>query len=142
MLGRQDHENIWLLTSDDLYHWEGGTRIVKPLWPWEFVQMGNCGSPIEIDEGWPVITHGVGAVRNYCIGACLLDKDDPSKVLARVTVPLIRSSAAERYGYVSNVVYSCGALVHGRMLLLPYAIADNVMTFATVQLDALIAAMA
>jgi predicted GH43/DUF377 family glycosyl hydrolase len=142
MLGRQDHENIWLLTSDDLYRWDGGAKIVTPRWPWEFVQMGNCGSPIEIDEGWLVITHGVGGVRNYCIGACLLDKVDPARVLARVTVPLIRPSAAERYGYVPNVVYSCGALVHGRMLLLPYAIADNVTSFATVRLDPLIAAMA
>jgi predicted GH43/DUF377 family glycosyl hydrolase len=141
MLGRQDHENIWLLTSDDLYHWEGGATLLTPHWPWEFVQLGNCGSPIEIAEGWLVLTHGVGAVRNYCIGACLLDKDDPAKVLARITMPLIRPGATERYGYVPNVVYSCGALVHGRMLLLPYAIADNVTTFATVQLDALLAAM-
>jgi predicted GH43/DUF377 family glycosyl hydrolase len=141
MLGRQDHENIWLLTSDDLYRWEGGTKLVAPRWPWEFIQMGNCGSPIEIDEGWLVLTHGVGSVRTYCIGACLLDKDDPSKVLARITVPLIQPSEAERYGYVPNVVYSCGALVHGRMLLLPYAIADNATTFATVGLDSLIAAM-
>jgi predicted GH43/DUF377 family glycosyl hydrolase len=142
MLGRQDHENIWLLTSDDLYRWEGGAKLVTPRWPWEFVQMGNSGSPIEIDEGWLVLTHGVGAARTYCIGACLLDKEDPSKVLARMTVPLIRPSAEERYGYVPNVVYSCGALVHGRMLLLPYAVADNFTKFATVELDALIAAMA
>ena len=141
MIGRQDHENIWLLNSGDLYHWEGGSKIVTPRWPWEFIQIGNCGSPIEIDEGWLVVTHGVGAVRNYCLGTCLLDKDDPSKVLARATLPLIRPSAAERYGYVPNVVYSCGALVHGRKLLLPYAIADNVTTFATVQLDRLIGAM-
>jgi len=141
MLGRQDHENIWLLTSDDLYRWDGGAKLVAPRWPWEFIQMGNCGSPIEIDEGWLVITHGVGSVRTYCIGACLLDKDDPSKVLARITVPLIQPSEAERYGYVPNVVYSCGALVHDRMLLLPYAIADNATTFATVELDSLIAAM-
>jgi predicted GH43/DUF377 family glycosyl hydrolase len=141
MLGRQDHENIWLLTSDDLYHWDGGAKLVTPRWPWEFVQMGNSGSPIEIDEGWLVLTHGVGAVRTYCIGACLLDKQDPSKVLARITVPLIQPSEEERYGYVPNVVYSCGALVHGRTLLLPYAIADNSTTFATVSLDALIAAM-
>jgi predicted GH43/DUF377 family glycosyl hydrolase len=73
MLGRQDHENISLLTSDDLYRWDGGATLVTPRWPWEFVQMGNCGSPIEIDEGWLVLTHGVGAVRTYCIGACLLD---------------------------------------------------------------------
>ena len=142
MLGRQDHENIWLLTSDDLYRWKGGARVVTPRWPWEFVQMGNCGSPTEIDEGWLVITHGVGAVRNYCIGACLLQKDDPSRVLARVTAPLIQPSEEERYGYVPNVAYSCGALVHGRTLLLPYAIADNVTTFVTVQLNRLLAAMA
>jgi predicted GH43/DUF377 family glycosyl hydrolase len=142
MLGRQDHENIWLLTSDNLYRWDGGAKLVTPRWPWEFIQMGNCGSPIEIDEGWLVITHGVGSVRTYCIGACLLDKDDPSKVLTRITFPLIQPSEAQRYGYVPNVVYSCGALVHGRMLLLPYAIADNATTFATVGLDSLIAAMA
>lgn len=141
MLGRQDHENISLLTSDDVYRWDGGATLVKPRWPWEFVQMGNCGSPIEIDEGWLVITHGVGAVRTYCIGACLLDKEDPCKVLARTTFPLIQPSEAQRYGYVPNVVYSCGSLVHGRTLLLPYAIADNATTFATVHLDALIAAM-
>jgi predicted GH43/DUF377 family glycosyl hydrolase len=142
MLGRQDHENIWLLTSNDLYRWDGGAKLLTPRWPWEFVQMGNGGSPIEIDEGWLIITHGVGALRTYCLGACLLDKDDPSKVLARVTVPLIRPDEAQRYGYVPNVVYSCGALVHGRMLLLPYAIADNVTTFGTVGLDPLLAAMA
>lgn len=142
MLGRQDHENIWLLTSDDLYRWDGGAKLVTPRWAWEFVQIGNCGSPIEIAEGWLVITHGVGAVRNYCIGACLLARDDPSTVLARVTFPFIRPGATERFGYVPNVVYSCGALVHGRILLLPYAIADNSTTFATVQLDALIGAMA
>lgn len=142
MLGRQDHENIWLLTSDDLYHWDGGAKLLTPRWPWEFIQMGNSGSPIEINEGWLVLTHGVGAVRTYCIGACLLDKEDPSKVLGRITVPLLRPSEAQRYGYVPNVVYSCGALVHGRTLLLPYAIADNATTFATVGLDALIAAMA
>ena len=141
MLGRQDHENIWLQTSDDLYSWDGGAKLVTPRWPWEFVQMGNGGSPIEIDEGWLVLTHGVGAVRTYSIGACLLDKEDPSKVLARMTFPLIQPSEAERYGYVPNVVYSCGALVYGRTLLLPYAIADNSTTFATVGLDALIAAM-
>ena len=142
MLGRQDHENIWLLTSTDLYNWDVGAKLLTPRWPWEFIQMGNCGSPTEIEEGWLVITHGVGAVRTYCIGACLLDKADPSKVLARVKVPLIRPSGEERYGYVPNVVYSCGALVHGRMLLLPYAVADNVTTFATIELDALLAAMA
>ena len=141
MLGRQDHENIWLLTSTDLYDWKGGFSIVSPRWPWEYVQIGNCGSPIEIDEGWLVITHGVGAVRNYCIGVCLLDRKDPSKLLARTTYPLIRPSPNERYGYVPNIAYTCGAIVHGRTLVLPYALADSFTTFATVPLDRLLAEM-
>ena len=141
MLGRQDHENIWLLTSDDLYDWQGGTRIIAPRWPWEFVQIGNGGSPIEIDEGWLVLTHGVGAVRNYCIGACLLDRNDPSKLLARTRHPLIRPTPEERYGYVPNIAYTCGAIVHDRTLILPFAVADSVTTFATVPLDQLLAGM-
>ena len=142
MLGRQDHETIWLLTSEDLFRWEDGQTIITPRWPWEFVQLGNSGSPIEIDEGWLVLTHGVGAVRNYCLGACLLDLDDPSKLLARTTQPLLRPSPEERFGYVPNIAYSCGAIVHGRNLLLPYALADSFTTFATVPIDALLAAMA
>jgi predicted GH43/DUF377 family glycosyl hydrolase len=141
MLSRHDNENIWLVLSDDLYTWNGGRKIVTPDCFWEFVQMGNCGSPIEIDEGWLVITHGVGSVRNYCIGACLLDKDDPSRLLARMTLPLVHPSPKERDGYVPNVVYSCGALVHDRTLLLPYGVADSFATFATVTLDDLLAVM-
>ena len=142
MLGRQDHETIWLLTSEDLYRWEEGKTIITPRWPWEFVQLGNSGSPIEIDEGWLVLTHGVGAVRNYCLGACLLDRDDPSKLLARTTQPLLRPNPEERFGYVPNIAYSCGAIVHNRNLLLPYALADSFTTFATVPIDTLLAAMA
>lgn len=141
MLGRQDHENIWFLTSSNLYEWNGGVKVVSPRWSWEFVQMGNGGSPIEIDEGWLIITHGVGAVRTYCIGACLLDRDDPTKLLGRVVHPLIRPKADQRYGYVPNVAYTCGAMVHGRILVLPYALADSFTTFATVPLDSLLAAM-
>ena len=141
MLGRQDHENIWLLSSDNLYDWQGGTKIIAPRWPWEFVQIGNGGSPIEIDEGWLVLTHGVGAVRNYCIGACLLDRDDPSRLLARTRHPLIRPTPEERYGYVPNIAYTCGAIVHDRTLLMPFAVADSVTTFATVPLDRLLAGM-
>ena len=141
MLGRQDHENIWLQMSDDLYRWDAGVKILAPLFPWEFVQIGNCGSPIEIDEGWLVITHGVGAVRNYCLGACLLDKNDPSKVLGRLSEPLIRPDPGDHSGYVPNVLYSCGAMVHERTLLLPYAIADSFTTFASVPLDRLVASM-
>ena len=141
MLGRQDHENIWLQMSDDIYTWEAGVKVVEPRWPWEFVQIGNCGSPIEIDEGWLVITHGVGAVRNYCLGACLLDKADPSKLLARLADPLLRPDSGDHGGYVPNVLYSCGAMVHQRTLLLPYAIADSFTTFAKMPLDQLLAAM-
>ena len=141
MLGRQDSESIWLHSSDDLYHWEGGDKLVSPRYPWEFVQMGNCGSPIEIDEGWLVLTHGVGTVRNYCMGACLLDKADPTKLLARTPLPILEPSADERDGYVPNVVYSCGAMAHGRDVLLPFGVADNFASFATTTVDELLAAM-
>jgi predicted GH43/DUF377 family glycosyl hydrolase len=141
MLGRQDSENIWLLFSDDLYTWETGERIMRPQYPWEFVQIGNCGSPIEIDEGWLVFTHGVGMVRGYCIGACLLDKDDPSHVLARTPSPLLFPSAEQRGGYVPNVTYSCGALLHRRRILLPYAIGDEFTAFATGKVDDLLGVM-
>ena len=141
MLGRQDNENIWLLSSDDLYTWNGGEKIITPKWPWEFIQIGNCGSPTEIDEGFLVLTHGVGVVRNYCVGACLLDKKDPSKILGRLEKPLLEPDGEWRDGYVPNVVYSCGALLRDRTLLLPYGVADNFATFATVDVDALLAAM-
>jgi predicted GH43/DUF377 family glycosyl hydrolase len=141
MLGRQDNENIWYLTSDDLLTWDEGVKIIPPKYSWEFVQMGNCGSPHEIDEGWLVITHGVGSVRNYCIGASLLDKDDPTKLIKRMELPLVHPSPKERDGYVPNVVYSCGALIHDRMMLLPYGVADSFTTFATVKVDDILAAM-
>jgi predicted GH43/DUF377 family glycosyl hydrolase len=141
MLGRQDNENIWLLRSDSLHEWETGERIMAPKYPWEFVQLGNCGSPIEIDEGWLVFTHGVGLVRGYCIGACLLDKDDPSKVLARTPSPLLFPSAEQRGGYVPNVTYSCGALLHNRRVLLPYAIGDEFSAFAVGSVDDILSVM-
>jgi predicted GH43/DUF377 family glycosyl hydrolase len=141
MLGRQDSESIWLHRSDDLYHWAGGAKLVSPRYPWEFVQMGNCGSPIEVDEGWLVFTHGVGTVRNYCMGACLLDKDDPGKLLARTPRPILEPSPEERDGYVPNVVYSCGALAMGRDVLIPYGVADEFTSFATTTVDALLAVM-
>ncbi|WP_445192335.1 glycoside hydrolase family 130 protein [Sphingomonas sp. Tas61C01] len=141
-LGRQDNKNIWLNTSDELLHWDGGAKLIEPHFPWEFVQMGNCGSPIEIDEGWLVLTHGVGTVRNYCIGACLLDKRDPSKLLARTPRPVLAPSPHERDGYVPNVVYSCGALVEGRTMLLPYAVADSFSALGTLSVDNLLGCMA
>lgn len=140
-LGRQDNKNIWLNAGNDLLHWDGGSKLIEPRFPWEFVQMGNCGSPIEIDEGWLVLTHGVGTVRNYCIGACLLDKADPSRLLARTPRPVLAPSPHERDGYVPNVVYTCGALLSGRALLLPYAVADSFSAFASLSVDDLLACM-
>lgn len=141
MLGRQDGKNIFLLYSDDILHWDGGTRLISPQYPWEFVQVGNCGSPLELDEGWLVMTHGVGTVRNYCMGATLLDKGDPSKVLARTPRPILAPDDRERDGYVPNVVYSCGSLLKDRTLLLPYGVADSLTGFASIRVDNLLGCM-
>jgi predicted GH43/DUF377 family glycosyl hydrolase len=137
MIARHDNENLYLILSDDLYCWDGGVAIVKPQFPWEFVQMGNCGSPIELDEGWLMLTHGVGPVRKYSIGAVLLDKADPSKVLARTREPLIRPEPSERHGYVPNVVYTCGAMRHNDLIVLPYAVSDSFSKFASIKITAL-----
>lgn len=138
MIGRQDNENLYLLQSEDLHTWEGGQPILRPEFPWEFVQIGNCGSPIELDEGWLLLTHGVGPVRKYSIGAVLLDKSDPSRVLARSREPLVRPEPSEREGYVPNVVYTCGAMRHGDLIILPYAVSDTFSNFATIRLSALL----
>ena len=137
MIARQDNENLYLLYSEDLYAWDGGLAILKPHFPWEFVQIGNCGSPIELDEGWLLLTHGVGPVRKYSIGAVLLDKADPSRVLARASEPLVRPEPFEREGYVPNVVYTCGALRHNDQIILPYAVSDTFSNFATIKITAL-----
>jgi predicted GH43/DUF377 family glycosyl hydrolase len=141
MIARQDNENLYLIYSDDLYRWDGGHAILKPEFPWEFVQIGNCGSPIELDEGWLLLTHGVGPVRRYSIGAALLDKNDPSRVLARAREPLLRPEPSEREGYVPNVVYTCGAMRHNDQIILPYAVSDSFSSFATVKISALMLAM-
>jgi predicted GH43/DUF377 family glycosyl hydrolase len=141
MLGRQDYENIYVIFSEHLHFWHAATRILKPKFPWEFIQMGNCGSPIETEAGWLVLSHGVGPMRTYCIGAFLLDRDDPTRVIGRLREPLIKPSENEREGYVPNVVYSCGSLLHGRQLVIPYAMSDYATTFATVPLDEVIGAM-
>ncbi|MEP7245875.1 MAG: glycoside hydrolase family 130 protein [Gammaproteobacteria bacterium] len=137
MIARQDNENLYLIYSDDLHTWNGGQPILKPQFPWEFVQIGNCGSPIELDEGWLLLTHGVGPVRKYSIGAVLLDKADPSRVLARSREPLVRPEPSEREGYVPNVVYTCGAMRHGDQIILPYALSDTFSNFATIRIAAL-----
>jgi predicted GH43/DUF377 family glycosyl hydrolase len=142
MIGRQDNENLYLILSDDLYTWEDGRPILQPEYPWEFVQIGSCGSPIELDDCWLLLTHGVGPVRKYSIGAVLLDKKDPSKVLARSREPLIRPEPAEREGYVPNVVYTCGAMRHGDLIILPYAVSDTFSKFATIKIEDLMKTIA
>jgi predicted GH43/DUF377 family glycosyl hydrolase len=141
MLSRQDNENIYLMFSDNVHFWNEREVLLKPAYPWELVQLGNCGSPIETDAGWLVLSHGVGPMRKYCIGAFLLDRDDPSKVIGRLREPLLKPNENEREGYVPNVVYTCGALLHNGELIIPYGLADHATGFATVPLDELLAAM-
>lgn len=138
MLGRQDNENLFLMFSDDVRHWDTHELLLEPAFPWELVQIGNCGSPIETEAGWLVLTHGVGPMRKYAIGACLLDLHDPGRVIGRLREPLLSPDEREREGYVPNVVYSCGALVHGRELVLPYAMSDIASSFVSVDLDELL----
>jgi predicted GH43/DUF377 family glycosyl hydrolase len=139
MISRQDGENIYLMYSDDLYFWQSKQLILKPTYPWEYVQLGNCGSPIETEAGWLVLSHGVGPMRKYAIGAFLLDLNDPAIVLGRTKEPILSPDENEREGYVPNVVYSCGCLLNGRELIIPYAMADYASSFATVNVDDLLA---
>jgi predicted GH43/DUF377 family glycosyl hydrolase len=141
MLSRLDNENLYLALSDNVHFWYEPKLILAPAFPWEMVQIGNCGSPIETDAGWLVLSHGVGPMRQYSIGAFLLDKDDPAKVIGRLRQPLLQPTEDERSGYVPNVVYTCGALVHRGQLILPYAYADHATSFATVALDEVLGAM-
>ncbi|MGP8248220.1 MAG: glycoside hydrolase family 130 protein [Bryobacteraceae bacterium] len=141
MLSRQDNENIYLMYSDNVHFWNDCSVLLKPTFPWELVQLGNCGSPIETDAGWLVLSHGVGPMRKYSIGAFLLDRDDPSKVIGRLRQPLLKPNQNEREGYVPNVVYTCGALVHNGVLIVPYGLADHATGFATAPLAEVLAAM-
>jgi predicted GH43/DUF377 family glycosyl hydrolase len=141
MLSRQDNENIYLMFSDNVHFWNEYTALLTPAFPWELVQLGNCGSPIETDAGWLVLSHGVGPMRKYCIGAFLLDRDDPSKVIGRLREPLLSPNQKEREGYVPNVVYTCGALLHQGELIIPYGLADQATGFAIVALADVLGAM-
>lgn len=141
MLGRQDNESLYIMKSDNLYFWYEYQPLLKPTYDWELIQIGNCGSPMEIDEGWLVITHGVGPVRTYSLGAVLLDKEDPLQVIGRLKKPLLTPSKEESSGYVPNVIYTCGAMVVNRTLVLPYAVGDVITTFATIRIDDLLQAM-
>jgi predicted GH43/DUF377 family glycosyl hydrolase len=141
MISRQDNENIFLMFSDNVHFWNERRLLLKPAFPWELVQIGNCGSPIETEAGWLVLSHGVGPLRQYSIGAFLLDLEDPSRVLGRLREPMMTPEPSEREGYVPNVVYSCGALLHQGELIIPYGLSDHATGFATVPLDDLLAAM-
>ena len=141
MLSRQDDENLLIMFSDNVRFWQTPKLLLAPAQPWEFFKIGNCGSPIETEAGWLVLSHGVGAMRKYCLGAFLLDLKDPTRVLGRLRSPLLAPNESEREGYVPNVVYTCGALLHGRELIIPYAMSDSATSFATVGLDELLAAM-
>jgi len=141
MIGRQDGQNIFLLKSDELTHWDGGELLMAPKYAWEFIQIGNCGPPILIDEGWLLLTHGVGAMRQYSIGAVLLDRDDPSKILGRTRYPILEAEDDDRNGYVPNVVYTCGGMRVGDQLFMPYGISDSSIGFAFLPLKELVAAL-
>jgi predicted GH43/DUF377 family glycosyl hydrolase len=141
MLGRQDGENVYVMESDMLHFWHAKRLVLRPTQPWEFVQVGNCGSPLETPQGWLVLTHGVGPMRKYAIGAALLDLDDPTRVIGRLREPLLSPDENERAGYVPNVVYSCGAVLHDDLLVIPYSMSDFATSFATVPLADVLAAM-
>lgn len=138
MCSRIDGQKLYLMFSDNVHFWESAALLAEPKYPWEFRVMGNCGSPIETDAGWLLMTHGVGPLRRYCIGAMLLDRLDPSRVLGRLSTPLIEPAGKEREGYVPNVVYSCGSLIHADRLYLPFAVSDTATRIATVPVRALL----
>jgi predicted GH43/DUF377 family glycosyl hydrolase len=141
MLSRQDDENVLLMLSENVHFWQTPKIILSPAEPWEFFKIGNCGSPIETEAGWLVLSHGVGAMRKYCLGAFLLDLDDPTRVIGRLREPLLFANETERDGYVPNVVYTCGGLLHERELIIPYAMSDYATSFAVAPVDDLIEAM-
>jgi predicted GH43/DUF377 family glycosyl hydrolase len=138
MLSRRDRENLHLATSSEVGRWADVCELHRPSRPWELVQIGNCGSPIETPAGWLVITHGVGPMRRYVIAALLLDLDDPSRVVGQLREPLLEAEESEREGYVPNVVYSCGALVNGDDLVLPYGLSDAAIRIAIISLPDLL----
>ncbi len=141
MLSRQDDENLFIMFSDNPHYWQDYEVLLRPSELWEFAKIGNCGSPLETEKGWLVITHGVGPMRKYCIGAILLDLNDPRKVIGRLHRPLLEPEGNEREGYVPNVVYTCGALIHGRHVILPYAMSDKATSIVVLEVDELLGAL-
>jgi predicted GH43/DUF377 family glycosyl hydrolase len=138
MIGRCDGTNLYIMYSDNLNLWREASQIQKPRFPWEFVQVGNAGSPLETEEGWLLITHGVGPVRSYSLGATLLDLEDPSRVIGQLKEPILTPNDEEREGYVPNVVYSCGSYLHNGNLIVPYGMADYASAFGCVSLGQLL----
>jgi predicted GH43/DUF377 family glycosyl hydrolase len=141
MLSRQDDQNLFIMFSESPHYWSDPCIILRPKEMWEYSKIGNCGSPIETEAGWLVITHGVGPMRKYCIGAVLLDLEDPTKVIGRLKEPLLVPEVSEREGYVPNVVYSCGAIVHKDRLILPFAVSDHVTTISSIRMEDLLKAL-
>ena len=139
MISRQDGENIFIMSSDNIHFWQKAEILQGPKYPWEFIQIGNCGSPIETGAGWILLTHGVGAMRKYCIGAYLLDLQDPTRIIGRLAEPLLSPTEEEREGYVPNVLYTCGAIIHNNELIIPYAMSDTSSGIAVVSVQDLLA---
>lgn len=138
MVARLDNENLYYMESDDVLVWDRARLLQRPMFPWEVVQIGNCGSPLETNAGWLLLTHGVGPLRQYCIGATLLDLEEPCRVIGRTREPLLVPIGEERFGYVPNVVYSCGGMIHGKNLILPYAMSDTVTSIALLNVNELL----
>jgi predicted GH43/DUF377 family glycosyl hydrolase len=138
MMSRIDGCNNYIMFSDKINIWDNPIKLQTPVYPWEFVQIGNCGSPIETDEGWLLITHGVGAMRRYCLGVSLFDLENPEIEIGRLTEPLLIANKDEREGYVPNVVYSCGSIINNEDLIIPYGLSDYSSSFITVNLKALL----
>jgi predicted GH43/DUF377 family glycosyl hydrolase len=132
---------MYIMASDNLHFWHEAELLQTPKYPWEFIQIGNCGSPLETDAGWLLLTHGVGAMRKYCIGAYLLDLEDPSKVIGHLPEPLLSPTEDEREGYVPNVLYTCGAIIHKEEVIIPYSMSDTASGIAVVPVKQLLACL-
>jgi predicted GH43/DUF377 family glycosyl hydrolase len=142
MISRLDNENLYYMESDDVAVWDEARLLQVPEYPWQVIQIGNCGSPLETEQGWLLMTHGVGPMRQYCIGATLLDRDDPTRIVGQTREPLLMPPEEGRgSGYVPNVVYSCGAMIHRRKLIVPYAISDLTTSAVRIDLDELLASL-
>ncbi len=132
---------MYIMASDNLHFWHEAELLQVPKYPWEFIQIGNCGPPLETDAGWILLTHGVGAMRRYCIGAYLLDLEDPTKVIGQLAEPLLSPTEEEREGYVPNVLYTCGAIIHNDEVIIPYSMSDTASGIAVVPVKRLLACL-